>query len=64
MINLKLLWLAKEVSKKYGFKYSWANSGGVYYIRKHEGGQVYKISNFEILQQLDVNKIITALWEA
>jgi len=61
--NKKLLWLAKEVSKKYGFKYSWANSGGVY-IRKHEGGQVYKISNFEILQQLDVNKSITALWDA
>jgi len=27
--NKKLLWLAKEVSKKYDFKYSWANSGGV-----------------------------------
>jgi len=50
------------VSKKYDFKYSWANSDGAF-IRKQEGGQVYKISNFEILQQLDVNKSITALWE-
>jgi len=61
--NKKILWLSKEVSKKYDFKYSWANSGGVF-IRKQEGRQGYKISNFEIMQQLDVNKSITDLWEA
>ncbi|KAL4154500.1 hypothetical protein QTP88_000362 [Uroleucon formosanum] len=54
MKNIKLRWKnrnlltakqAKEVSKKYGFKYSWANSGGVY-IRKHEGGRCTKSSTW------------------
>lgn len=60
--NKKLLWLSKELCKRYKFKYTWANNGGVF-IRKQEGEQVFKILNIETLQQLDVNKCITTLWE-
>eukprot|EP00102_Acyrthosiphon_pisum_P027764 XP_016664974.1 PREDICTED: uncharacterized protein LOC100568547 isoform X5 [Acyrthosiphon pisum] len=60
--NKKLLWLAKEVVKYYNHKYTWANMSGVF-IRKQDGGQIFKIQNLEALQKIDVEKKIVALWE-
>uniref|UniRef100_A0A2S2P2T8 Zinc finger PHD-type domain-containing protein n=1 Tax=Schizaphis graminum TaxID=13262 RepID=A0A2S2P2T8_SCHGA len=60
--NKKLLWLAKETAKYYSHKYTWANLTGIF-VRKIEGGQIFKIQNLEALQKMDVEKKITALWD-
>lgn len=60
--NKKLLWLAKEVGKYYNHRYTWANMSGVF-VRKVEGGQIFKIQNLEVLQKMDAEKNITSLWD-
>lgn len=60
--NKKLLWTAKEVAKNYNFKYTWANSGGIF-IRKQINGQAFKISNLEILRKMDEEQKVKVLWE-
>lgn len=60
--NKKLLWTAKEVAKNYNFKYTWANSGGIF-IRKQMDGQAFKISNLEILRKIDEEQKVKVLWE-
>ena len=60
--NKRLLWLSKEFSKTYGYRFVWSNSGGVY-LKKQEGEQVIKIQTTQILQNLDIDKKVSALWE-
>ncbi|XP_025412571.1 uncharacterized protein LOC112685029 [Sipha flava] len=58
--NKKLFWLAREVTKCYDYEYKWANLTGIFMAKQ---GQIFKISNLEELQKLDVEKKINALWE-
>ncbi|CAI6370886.1 unnamed protein product [Macrosiphum euphorbiae] len=60
--NKRLLWLSKEFSKTYGYRFVWSNSGGVY-LKKQEMEQVIKIPTTQILQNLDTDKKVSALWE-
>jgi len=60
--NKRLFWLTKEISKTYGYRFVWSNSGGVY-LKKQEGEQVIKIQTTQILQNLDTDKKVSALWE-
>jgi len=54
--------LTKEISKTYGYKFVWSNSGGVY-LKKQEGEQVIKIQTTQFLQNIDTDKKVSALWE-
>ncbi|KAL5245917.1 hypothetical protein ACI65C_013325 [Semiaphis heraclei] len=60
--NKKLLLLVKEVAKYYNYKYTWANLSGVF-VRKQNGGQIFKIQNVEALQKIDVEKKVVTIWE-
>ncbi|CAI6374135.1 unnamed protein product [Macrosiphum euphorbiae] len=59
--NKKLRWLAKLVGTQYGFKYTWANSSGVY-MRKNDGQVGVKITTSHQLMDLDTDKKISELW--
>ncbi|KAF0724581.1 Uncharacterized protein FWK35_00019031, partial [Aphis craccivora] len=49
----KIVWLAKQFTKTYNWKYVWANSKGVY-IRKNEGEQIMKLHSVDDVHKLDI----------
>jgi len=61
MVNRKIYWLAKQISKKYKYDYVWANGSGVI-MKKSEGMYGVRISNLSQLMSIDTEKSIDQLW--
>lgn len=60
--NKKLFWLTKKVGTRYGYKYIWSNSSGVYW-RKDDGMVGERITTSNQLMSVDVDRNVSELWK-